>query len=67
MDALHIAEAKIDESGLYDTDGELCEDINAVLCSFLDAKQSIDIFDIEPNKENFKQCLVNILYQDTEE
>ena len=42
---LNIAGAKIDdESGLYDIDDELCEDINVVLCSFLDTKQSIDIF-----------------------
>mgnify|MGYP001107922620 CR=1 FL=1 len=53
-----LAGAKVDEeSGLYDIDDELCEDLNVVLCSFIETKQSIEVFAIEPKKEDFSPFL----------
>lgn len=55
---INIAGAKVDEeSGLYDIDDELCEDLNVVLCSFIETKQSIEVFAIEPKKEDFNLFL----------
>lgn len=55
---INIAGAKInDKSGLYDIDDSLCEDINVVSCALLDTKQSSELFNIEPRKEDFNLFL----------
>lgn len=55
---INIAGSKIDDKcGLYDIDDNICEDMNVVLCSFIE-KKSIDIFDYKkPKKDDFNLFL----------